>query len=562
MISFVRSAARARPTRSACTLAPRVCAVILLALTQQGCTSLASERALFLDGWHPGRVTRIDVGAAIGPPLRSDCRKAMSLEASSRSYFALVRYSVSPSRYAERIAPNDGCRGLARRRSRLCQHQGVQGTDEDAGNSSISRNLVKPVPWSVSCAVAGIVFAAAMPALAQQPPQPATLNAASATVTLSQASDAAWQRAVQSRETESQGRRARAEQTAASSLWAAPPAIEMNHLNDRFHSSAGRRETEVGFVWPLWLPGQRDARSAAAEAELRLAQSNTDAARLRIAGQVRESAWKLSAALAEVASVSSQTRYLQQLADDVQRRVNAGDLARADALAARGELLEAEAARSEADQRLNAARAQWRTLTGLDAMPEMVLPSAAADSDTPSPVGDHPELIAATHTVERARKRVDAVSASRRDPPELSLRYREEAPGLGEATQRGIGIGLKIPLGTDGRNAPLQAAAFGELDVAETTEQRLRERQAADVAVARTGLQSAARQLDSTRTRARLLRERAQLIDASFKAGESSLPDLLRAANAAAQAEAALARQQAALGMAHAQLQQALGLFP
>ncbi|KWT91925.1 outer membrane efflux protein [Variovorax sp. WDL1] len=398
--------------------------------------------------------------------------------------------------------------------------------------------------------------------LAQQPQPSAPLNAASATVTLAQASDAAWHRAIQARESDSQARRARAEQTSASSLWAAPPAIEMNHLDDRFHSSAGRRETELGFVWPLWLPGQRDARSAAADAELRLAQSTTDAARLRIAGQVREAAWRLAAALAEAASVAAQARYLQGIADDVQRRVSAGDLARADALAARGELLEAEAARSEADQRVNAGRAQWRTLTGLDATPALDSPSIPGDPDGAQPAGDHPELIAATQAVERARKRVDAVNASRRDPPELSLRYREEAPGLGEATQRGIGIGLKIPLGTDGRNAPLQAVAFGELDVAETTELRLRERLVADAAVARDGLQSAARQLDSTRTRAQLLRERAQLIDRSFRAGESSLPELLRAANAAAQAEAALARQHAALGLAHAQLQQALGLFP
>jgi outer membrane protein TolC len=299
-----------------------------------------------------------------------------------------------------------------------------------------------------------------------------------------------------------------------------------------------------------------------ADAELRLAQSTMDATRLRIAGQVRESAWRLAAALAEAATVAAQARYLNGIADDVQRRVSAGDLARADALAARGELLEAEAARSEADQRVNAARAQWRTLTGLDAMPALTPPSVTADLDGTQPAGDHPELLAATQAVERARKRVDAVNASRRDPPELSLRYREEAPGLGDATQRGIGIGLKIPLGTEGRNAPLQAAAFGELDVAETTELRLRERHAADVAIARDGLQSAARQLDSTRTRAQLLRERAQLIYRSFKAGESSLPELLRAANAAAQAEAALARQHAALGLAHAQLQQVLGLFP
>ncbi|MGR4867933.1 TolC family protein [Variovorax sp. LARHSF232] len=383
-----------------------------------------------------------------------------------------------------------------------------------------------------------------------------------ASVTLAQASDAAWQRAVLSREADSQARRARAEQTAASGLWAAPPEVELSHFNDRLHSSTGLRETEVGFIWPIWMPGQRDARAAAADAELRLAESATDAARLRIVGQVRESAWRLAAALAEAASVAAQARYLRGIADDVQRRVNAGDLARADDLAARGELLEAEAARSEADQRVNAARAQWRTLTGLDAMPALTRPSISADADAAPTVDHHPEMLAATQAVERARKRVDAVNASRRDPPELSLRYREETPRPGEASQRGIGIGLKIPLGTDARNAPLQAAALGELDVAETMELRLRERQAADLAVARDGLQSATRQLDSTRARARLLRERADLIDASFKAGESSLPELLRAANAAAQAEAALARQEAALGLAHAQLQQALGLFP
>ena len=381
-------------------------------------------------------------------------------------------------------------------------------------------------------------------------------------MTISQAFEAAWLRAVQARESDAQGRRARAEQTAAASLWAAPPAVELNHLNDRVHSNAGRRETEVGLVWPLWLPGQRDARAAAADAESKLADAGTQAARLRVAGQVREAAWKLSAAEAEVAAVAAQARYLKGIADDVQRRVQAGDLARADALAARAELLEASSAQSDAEQRLQAARAQWRTLTGFDAVPKVQVPPTAHVSTAALPAEEHPELRLAAQSVDRARKRLDAVNLSRRDPPELSLKYREESPGYGEAAQRGIGIGLRIPFGTDSRNAPLQAAAIGELDIAEATEQRLRERHDADLALTRSALQRTAQQLDATRDRAGLLRERARLVDASFKAGETSLPDLLRAANAAAQADAALARQQAALGLAHAQLQQALGLLP
>lgn len=420
---------------------------------------------------------------------------------------------------------------------------------------------MKSVPWFVSCAFAGSVLLGAGLAIAQ-PAASTSSSVAPAGVTISQAFEAAWLRAVQARESDAQGRRARAEQTAAASLWAAPPAVELNHLNDRLHSNAGRRESEVGLVWPLWLPGQRDARAAAADAESKLADAGTQAARLRVAGQVREAAWKLSAAEAEVAAVAAQARYLKGIADDVQRRVQAGDLARADALAARAELLEASSVQSDAEQRLQAARAQWRTLTGLDAAAKVQIPPTASLSIAALPAEEHPELRLAAQAVERARKRLDAVNLSRRDPPELSLKYREESPGYGEAAQRGIGIGLRIPFGTDSRNAPLQAAATGDLDVAESTEQRLRERHDADLALARSALQSAAQQFDATRDRAGLLRERAQLVDASFKAGETSLPDLLRAANAAAQADAALARQQAALGLAHAQLQQALGLLP
>lgn len=423
---------------------------------------------------------------------------------------------------------------------------------------------MKPVPWFVACAIAGCAaVGGALPAAAQTPPPtlPAT-PADNRRVTLADAVETAWQRAVQAREAQAQGRRAQAEQTAASSLWAAPPSLELNHRNDRWQTNAGRRENEVGVALPLWQPGQRDARSAAAGAELRLADTQTRAARLRVAGQVREAAWRWSAAQAEAVAAAAQVQYLQRLANDVQRRVHSGDLARADALAARAELLDAQSLLGEVRQRLLAAQAQWRNLTGLEAMPEVATPStlfAGLDAETSE---EHPELQLAAQAMERARKRVEVVNTSRRDAPELLLRYREESPGTGQAAQRSVGIGVRIPFGTDGRNAPLQAAALGDLDVAETTELRLRERQEADLGLARSAVRNAARQLEDARDRASLLRERTQLIDKSFQAGETPLPELLRAANAAAQADAALARQQAALGLAQALLQQTLGLLP
>jgi outer membrane protein, heavy metal efflux system len=104
--------------------------------------------------------------------------------------------------------------------------------------------------------------------------------------------------------------------------------------------------------------------------------------------------------------------------------------------------------------------------------------------------------------------------------------------------------------------------ALSELDVAQTHEQRLRERVDSDVAAARDAQRSAQAQLDAETERARLLRERATLIDKSFRAGETPLPDLLRALAAASEADSAVARQTAALGLARARLQQAFGLLP
>lgn len=416
------------------------------------------------------------------------------------------------------------------------------------------------VGGAVSCALVGMVAAQSTTV---QPPLSAGLATAP---TLAQAVELAWQRATRAREAEGLSQRAKAEQAVASSLWPAPPSLELSHRNDRWQTSAGRRETEAGLSWPLWLPGQRQAKDAAAEAELELAQAAVSAGRLHHAGLVREAAWNHAEQSVEASLAQTQLRYLQELADDVERRVKAGDLAHADALAAQSEVLAARAALLAARQRQAAAELQWAALTGLrqatdvrDAAPAAVEPLVQAAFFS---VDIHPDARMAALTAERARKRLDVVTATRREPTELLLRVRQDVPGRGESVQNSIGVGIRIPLGTAGRNLPLQAAALSELDVAQTAEIRARERIAAGVVVAQGAVRAAQAQLDAERQRAALLRERATLIDRSFKAGETPLPELLRALSAASLADSSLARQQLALGLAHARLQQALGILP
>ena len=423
----------------------------------------------------------------------------------------------------------------------------------------------RAVRYAAGCALgcAVLSLAVAQPGIA---PSSTTASASTSAPSLAQAADAAWQRATQAREAEGQARRAVAERAGVSSLWAAPPALEFSYRDDRWQTPAGGREVEAGLAWPLWLPGQRDARGAVVNADARLAQAAVEAGRLHFAGLVREVAWTIAASKAEADLADAQVQSLQDMAADVRRRVNAGDLAHTDALAAQAEVLAAQSAQLAARQRLGASQSQWLTLTGLNQLPDAAQSEetlgAGALTTTPFDVGTHPDAGVAALTVERARRRVDVVAATRREPPELLLRIWQDMPGRGESAQNSIGIGVRVPLGTAGRNKPLEAAALSELDVALTQQQRTDERLAAEAAQGWIAVHTAEQQLDADRQRAALLRERAHLIDRSFKAGETPLPELLRVLAAATQADASVARQQAALGLARARLAQSLGILP
>lgn len=153
------------------------------------------------------------------------------------------------------------------------------------------------------------------------------------------------------------------------------------------------------------------------------------------------------------------------------------------------------------------------------------------------------------------------VRTSRSEAPELVVKARREVTA-GEPSINGVGVALRVPFGTASRNEPLMATALSEVELAEATQRELQQQLDAEVATARHAVDSARQQARDETTRAKLLRERATLIDKSFKAGETPLPELLRAVTAAAQAEAAVSRAQAALAQAASRLQQALGVMP
>nr|WP_246295104.1 TolC family protein [Schlegelella koreensis] len=399
--------------------------------------------------------------------------------------------------------------------------------------------------WAAPWLLAGAVTCA--PSLAQT-----TLPGEPAAIALAQAVDAAWERAAAAADARGREQVALARQAAASGLTPQAPSVDLARRNGR----SGANETELGVVAPFWTPGRRSALGAAAAAELDVARAAQHVGRWRVAGEVREAAWSRALHQADLAAAQEQLRVLQSLSADVDRRVLAGDLARADALVARAEVLGAEALLAEMQQRVAAATTKLTVLTGL------ANPVDLSEPDRSASPAEHPELVLARLEGERTRAQLESLRRSRRDPPEVAVSWRQERSGGAQGRQDSVGVALRIPFGTDARSGPLEAAALSELEVLRVQTERLTERQAADVRTAREGFETAQQQVAGEQTRAALLRERAQLLDKSFRAGETALPDLLRALATAAQADAALARQRAAVGAARARLNQSLGVTP
>lgn len=387
------------------------------------------------------------------------------------------------------------------------------------------------------------------------------LSAQAEPVSLAGAVEAAWQRTQAGAASQAQQLRADAEQKAAASLLAAPPSLSLSQRSDRAQDNRGVQEREIGVALPLWLPGQRAARQAAAEAESALASSGAAVARLRLAGQLRELAWSLVGLRAELAANEAQSAYMKALSADVERRVKAGDLARSDTMAAQGESLAAEAEALAVSQRLQAERLRWTGLTGLPADVE-VAEGEPPETDAALEQDRHPVLAQLAQAAEAARRQLEVARRDRAEAPELSVGYRNERDAYGQPRQGSMTVALRIPFGTAVRNEPLRAAAQGALDQALAEQTRTRLELTAELAIARDALRSATAQAAMQRERAGLLRQRSALLDKSFRAGETALPELLLAVQAAAQADATLARHQAALGAARARLLQASGILP
>jgi cobalt-zinc-cadmium efflux system outer membrane protein len=225
-----------------------------------------------------------------------------------------------------------------------------------------------------------------------------------------------------------------------------------------------------------------------------------------------------------------------------------------DLLQTEGAAKQAESLLAQADAALLRAHHQWRSLTGLNSVPEAVEQVGVAVA--------HPSLLASEAQVRSAQMRLALTEVDRRDPIEFGVGVTRERVAAGAGGETTMRFALRIPLGGDTRNSAKLAAARAELDAAQAEADALQRQIEAERESARVQLDAASRNEVLTAQRATLAGNAQGLIAKAYQLGEADLPTRMRADNDKYEADLALARARIDTLRAIAQLNQALGLLP
>jgi cobalt-zinc-cadmium efflux system outer membrane protein len=252
-----------------------------------------------------------------------------------------------------------------------------------------------------------------------------------------------------------------------------------------------------------------------------------------------------------------------RLRDDVVRRVNAGDLSRADRHQAEGVLATAQAQQAEAESASVLARSRLQALVGQIPAESDVIPEPVANLlPVNQSADDHPGLRALQARGDVSRRSLELARARTRNSPEIAVGTRRERSVSGEAMDQTWALALRIPFSSGARNDARISEANADLIESTLQYDRERERLSHERSAAEVRLSSARSQLSAAELRARLAIENRGFFEKSFRLGETDLPTRLRIELEAFEAERQASRAQINLAQSISTYRQVLGLLP
>lgn len=278
---------------------------------------------------------------------------------------------------------------------------------------------------------------------------------------------------------------------------------------------------------PLWNLGQRDAEQRSAKIAASSAMSQADAVKLRVAGLVRAALWDMTLANLTYEQAKSELAITDQLLAKVQRRVELGDLPRADLLLAQTESLQKRSVVTLAEAELMHARKRYSSITQMTKIPGDFQEKLVGLTEIQQ---NHPSLVAINSQVERKQAELNAVKlvGSGQTNVKVGINSDRFTNDPRSNMTESFNIGVIVPFGGSAHLAPQVAAVNVELNklIAER-EQLFRDLEQAHHE-AEHNLEVNRAELVTASELKQVAEEHLKMTQLSFSVGEIDLMDLLK----------------------------------
>ncbi|MFA6053432.1 MAG: TolC family protein, partial [Methylobacter sp.] len=214
---------------------------------------------------------------------------------------------------------------------------------------------------------------------------------------------------------------------------------------------------------PLWNLGQRDAEQTLAKQAENSAMSQADAVKLRVAGLIRNALWNIALANLSYEQAKTELMITDQLLAKVQRRVELGDLPRADLLLAQTESLQKRSMVTLAEAELMHARKRYSSITQMTKVPGDYQEKLA---DILKIQQSHPALVAINSQIERKQAQLDTVKLVGSGQTNVAVGVNSDQMTHDPRSNQtaSFNIGVTVPFGGSAHLAPQVAAVNVELN--------------------------------------------------------------------------------------------------
>lgn len=353
---------------------------------------------------------------------------------------------------------------------------------------------------------------------------------------------------------------AEALQIRGDSWLAGSTALTLDYADDRVANDSGSREAAANLEFTIWNWGQRSAAQQLAEQAQQSAGRQTAAVKLEVSRLVREALWDMAMAEIRLQITRNNLNISEQLLAKVQRRVDLGDLPRADLLLAESDHLQNKALLAQAEAELMHSRKSYTSLTQTTHRPADY---QEQQSELQSIGPEHPFLQALNALVARKQAQVEwAKTTDTINQPKIYIGGKTARDRRGSEDMQSANVGVVIPFGHSTYDAPEIAAANLELNQALAQREHLMRQLEKSLHEAEHNLEVNRAELAIASQMRDIAEQHLKMMQTSFEAGEINLLDLLKIQARSLEAIRNAKEQEVKLQRNIALYNQAVGVMP